>query len=218
VDGVMFPKAEKGTLDVTVNDSGGSPLSGVDVRLYDEPGFLRSVNTNGSGQVSFKTQPDKNYKLRTGVSAGGVADTWYDGALTGNQATQVTAGPSATTNVTITTNTPAELGAISGTVVDTNPTPIQGVQARVYNATTGAWVANALTDVNGDYTVAGLVPGNYEVWFWTKYPSAPGPVTAFTSEWFDNLTGEQFDQSGKVATVVVVGAGATATADAELGP
>src|SRR5437660_3293733 len=55
-------------------------------------------------------------------------------------------------------------GGISGTVTDSNNAPIPGVVISIYDSS-HTFVTSGFTGADGSYTIAGLVPGSYEVGF-----------------------------------------------------
>ena len=96
-------------------------------------------------------------------------------------------------------------GAISGHVADLSDAAIQSIRVRVldlYNAN----IADAYTDSSGNYTISGLTPGNYRVYF-------DNNGMDYFPEWYD-------DQGSYAAadTVVVVTSTTTADINAQLAP
>jgi hypothetical protein len=99
-------------------------------------------------------------------------------------------------------------GGISGTVTDSTPSPIFGVNARVFYADNRVEVASTTTDfMAGAYSVSGLPSGNYRVMF--EY--SPFYPMSYLSEWYNNKTG--FDAAGNVPVIANV---TTANIDAAL--
>ena len=200
-----------GGISGNLQDSTPTNISGMGVRLYDEYGFVASSSSDGSGNYSFTNlTPKSSYKLRFNCTSGcgpslPFVDTWHANAMSGNMATLVTAPIASTNNIgtdTIyRTSGPDQRHTISGTV--TGGGPLQGVQVRVYDFTTGAWVANAVTDSSGNYSMT-VLPGSYKVWFWTKnialVPPPPAGTQARTSQWYDGpgtfIDGQQIQGSG----------------------
>jgi hypothetical protein len=64
---------------------------------------------------------------------------------------------------------PGGTASVSGTLTDTSMLGIEGTSIELYNADTGGWTGSATSDINGDYTISGLSPGNYYVWVRDDY-------------------------------------------------
>jgi protocatechuate 3,4-dioxygenase beta subunit len=80
----------------------------------------------------------------------------------------------------------ANAGGITGTVTNAAGQPLQQVDVRVYSGT--AQVAAVFTSADGQYTVAGLVPGNYRVFFNTNViiNFVPSPSINYLSEFYND--------------------------------
>jgi hypothetical protein len=201
IDIALDTTANLGSISGNVVDSSFAAISGVGTRLYDENGFVATTTTDGSGNFSFSNlAPKSTYKVRYNCSSGcGVplpyVDTWHLAALTGNEALLITVSAGANTPIATATlyrtSGPNERATISGTVTD-GTNPLQTVQVRVYDFTTGAWITSANTNASGNYSIS-VLPGSFLVWFWTKntalVPPPPVATQARTSQWADGLGG-----------------------------
>lgn len=212
IDIALTPTGALGSMTGTVVDSGGG-ITGMNVRLYDETGFVAQTSTLAGGSYFFtNVLPKSTYKVRFNcVVCGGslpYTETWFNGALTGNMANLLNVNPGGFTDNGPTTMYktagPDQRATISGTVLGLG-NPLQSVDVRVYDFATGGWVADVPTNASGNYSLT-LDPGSYKVWYWTKNPtfSPPAATTARTSQWFDGLggflNGEQGEGTGKLVT------------------
>ncbi|GIU83803.1 MAG: hypothetical protein KatS3mg008_0578 [Acidimicrobiales bacterium] len=207
VDANLHLATEAGTITGTVVDGSGNPLSGQKLNLYDENGWVATATTGVGGTYTFSgLTPKATYKVRyTGPAA---LPEWFDNASSGSSAQTLLVDVNDTVTVDFTVHTGA--GTIQGTVTETGSgNPLGGVEVRVYNADTGRWQVNGTTSASGTYSIGGLLPGNYKVWFRSS---------THQDEWHEDLKGDVFDMTGKIATVVVVSEGGTATVNASLDP
>lgn len=232
IDIPLRTAAQLGSISGHLSDLGGSDIAGMGVRLYDENGFVATTTSDGLGVYNFANlTPKSTYKLRFNCTSGCGAslpyvDTWHIGALTGNNAALVTVNLGSNTDVgtdtILRTSGPNEQATVDGTVTGLS-VPLQGVQVRLYDFTTGAWVTSAVTNASGQYSMSAL-PGSYKLWFWTKNTSlAPPPplaTQARSSQWYDGagfLTGEQTAGTGKLVTSSLdLSAGGTVTVSPDL--
>lgn len=96
----------------------------------------------------------------------------------------------------------AEPATITGYVEETGHRPTTGMDVYLWRADGETFVDDTVTNSGGVYTFAGLEPGSYKVEYENQQEA--------TTEWYDN----QRDKDS--ATVVTVGSGETARADAYL--
>lgn len=176
IDGFLVTNANTGTLATNVQDSAGA-VAGTSVRVYDETGFVRAGVTDGSGNASFTQLPPKStYRVRAGlgdathaelwaVTGGNTAGTAGTGSWTGNEAGKFTVVGGGTTNVNayLYLNSVAAnaLGNVTGTADGPNGA-INGVEVRLYDGTTGAFVAKAVTGKTiAARTIVNGTPGTF---------------------------------------------------------
>ncbi len=160
-DGFIFTNGGgTGTIATNVKDAGGN-VSGTSVKIYDESGFVRGGTTDASGNATFANLPPKaTYRVRVAlgdathaelwaVTGGNTVGTAGTGAWTGDAATKFTVTTGATTNVNAflfnnNNNAANGLGNVTGTTSGPGGT-VNGVEVRLYDATSGAFVARATT-------------------------------------------------------------------------
>lgn len=128
--------------------STGLPLTGVSVLLQQGITTIATTTTNGNGDYSF-----------TGIAPGSytVTFTFSDYA-------------SAVRNTTVTSGTISRLdllmdplaAALNGTIIGAGFGPLQNAVVRLSD-TTGVEVASAITNVLGQYSISGIVPGHYTI-------------------------------------------------------
>ncbi|MEU6076232.1 carboxypeptidase regulatory-like domain-containing protein [Micromonospora sp. NPDC047074] len=133
--------ASQGGLAGTVTGD-GAPLAGAEVRVV-EADLTTRTGADGTFRLGL---PAGTYTVQ--VSALGFAP--HESTVT------VKTGETLTLPVTM---TPVPRGSISGTVTDTNGAAIAGARLTVTGPVAGA----ATSDAEGRYTVAGLIPGEYQL-------------------------------------------------------
>ncbi|MCU1357661.1 MAG: hypothetical protein JWM89_3079 [Acidimicrobiales bacterium] len=156
----------QGTVTATV---GGSPVAGVQVRLFNEPYTdSAATTTDANGNYSFPGEESGNYKIWFRVVDGQqLLSEYYN-----NKADVGTADAIAVDGTTVTANAaldpvppPPTKGTVSGTVYAANgTTPIAGIQVRLY-ADPYTSSAATTTDGNGHYSFANRSLTNYKLWF-----------------------------------------------------
>jgi Domain of unknown function (DUF1929)/Carboxypeptidase regulatory-like domain len=131
-----FQLSTAGILNVTVVNSGGTPVSGTQVSLSGgQISTSLTGTTNASGAYSSSWIPIGNYT----VSSGSVSET-----------ATVTTGK--TTSITITQSSGPTTGAITGTVTDSSGTALSG-------ATVSSGGISDTTQANGTYSLANVPAG-----------------------------------------------------------
>jgi hypothetical protein len=154
-----------GALSGTVtNASSHAAIEHVEVKVYDSgDSYVASTETGEGGAYTVSGVPPGEYEVEFVPSSGNYLKQYSQDKSTLAEATKVavTAGATKTgVNAALVVG-----GGISGTVTGaSNHAPLANVLATVYNAS-DAPVAKAETAANGQYTVAGLAPGHYEVGF-----------------------------------------------------
>jgi len=131
-----FQLSTAGILNVTVVNSGGTPVSGAQVSLSGgQISTSLTGSTNASGVYSSGWIPIGNYTITSG---------------TGTATATVSNGT--TTSITISQNSGPTTGTITGTVTDTSVTPLSG-------ATVSSGGITVTTQANGTYTLANVPAG-----------------------------------------------------------
>ncbi|KQW47444.1 hypothetical protein ASC77_13355 [Nocardioides sp. Root1257] len=154
------------TLTGTVTETGGGPLSGVWVSMYQfTNGFwddVRGVSTDSSGTYRIQGLRAGTYRLQFDPPAGHQLEWWNDKASV-EQADDIAiaAGATVTRDAGL-----AKSGGISGTVSDAGGA-LPGIEVTAYTSRSGNWVAVAEDDTDnaGAYVLAGLADGAYRVGF-----------------------------------------------------
>ncbi|HRT06382.1 MAG TPA: SdrD B-like domain-containing protein, partial [Kiritimatiellia bacterium] len=180
IRGTVFADA-----DATSDFSGGdTTIPGTVVHLYDGANnLIASAVTDLSGNYAFIGLPDGNYRVEMEAPTGTTAILDRDG--NGNGATNIAvtvSGASVFTRDFLVDNG-ATLADISGTVWEDNgygvagnglfdgpDRPVPGTTVALYRDIDGdgladpnEWIAEMVTDVNGDYAFNNLPNGNYLV-------------------------------------------------------
>lgn len=154
----------------TVTDPDGAPASGwVYVTSEGDDEWAR-IAADGSyevvglspGQYTVQFSPDETGEL---------VREWWNNQRDRDLADPIPLG----LEETFTADATLERGAvITGTVLDEQNQPVEGVTVRA----SGADSATTLTDANGQYRLAGLEPGDYRVRF--------KPLGDLAGQWFDS--------------------------------
>ena len=182
--GINFALTLGGSISGRVtSDSDGTGMHGVTVEVYDESwNFIQNGWTDWEGNYSVGGLPAGNYHLGT-LNFQDYFDEWYSevrydesqwppvGAIT------VAVAESLDTpgiNFALTLG-----GSISGRVTsDSDGAGIQGIAVQVYDES-GSVVRTDWTDLEGNYSVGGLLAGSYYV----------GTLNGknYFDEWYDNI-------------------------------
>ncbi|HEX7134177.1 MAG TPA: carboxypeptidase regulatory-like domain-containing protein [Iamia sp.] len=204
------PPPDSGSVGGTVTDTNGTPLAGVQVRLYVDPYTKSSsTTTDVNGQYSFTRLAPGTYKLwfrdMTGTRIseyGGDASTLAEadalGVANDGHIVDAELAPKVTTPPP-----PANSGVVSGTVTEIDGfTPIAGINVRLYPVG-GTTSKSKTTDANGGYAFTGLAPGQYQLVF-------RDTTGTWFNEWHLNAATEA------TSTAVTVTNGQTTDVDATL--
>ena len=205
--GISAQLASGAQISGTVVDEQGEPVQDVEVRANrymsdDYWAYENSTYTGADGTYSLGGLRAGEFKLEfaTEAASAEVAGEWWDDALLESSATAVTLAAGevvAGINPVLST-----AGSVSGTVTGSDGSPLEGVGviARTFDEKLNYWAARAyaVTDEDGQYTVAKLRPGSYRLEFSSGW-SGPAVLT----EWWQDAS------SPELATDVVVAAGET---------
>lgn len=151
-----------GTISGSVLDVNGAALAGTVVRLWDAAGSvapLDSAIVGLAGTYSFGDLAAGSYKVS--FDSDGYQPEWFDNQFTFASATVITVTDSAVTADAVLS--PA--ATISGNITTFTDGPAVGATVRALRLVTGGpdLAGTAVTGVNGDYTISGLLPGDYVV-------------------------------------------------------
>lgn len=156
-------KADPGKIFGRVTDAATTnPIPGATIQVHNSFVIVATAVSDENGNYNFPNLPPDTYAVT--ASALDFQRQVKIATVTTNQVTVV--------NFSL-NSTP---GTISGTVTDSVTTnPIQDATVAVFQG--GTFIDSAQTDVNGDYTIPGLAPGNY-----TVLAIAQGHQAAFSAE------------------------------------
>ena len=88
---------------------------------------------------------------------------------------------------------------ITGRVIDSSGNGIANVSVQAYTFVSTSYVEGASTDAEGNYSIGGLTPGNYKVYF-----QSPGNLN-YINQWYNNKN------SSEIADPVIITAGQMAS-------
>ena len=149
-----------GTISGTVTaDTGGAPLAGIRVRLYDGTTGIATVATDAAGNYTLPgLDPTGTYRVRFADTVSGFYATEYNGNTTKFNLTPViavTAGATTTTDAALATAAAPLPWAVTGTVTaDTGGAPLPGITISAYQ--NGVLVNGTVTNAAGQFTIGNL--------------------------------------------------------------
>ena len=175
----FFEEKTKGSLsgkvteDTTGDGTGDTPISGVELTLLDSDGnVVATAVTDADGNYTFpnlvpgdytvvKTQPE-NFTA-VGETEGGTDGDKPDDGVPNSIAATVDSGENDAGNNFVDEETKGSLsGQVQELLPNGNMAPMADVNLTLTDST-GAVIGTVLTDSNGEYTFADLVPGEYTV-------------------------------------------------------
>jgi hypothetical protein len=191
-DGALAATGGLGTIDGTI----GLSQAGVAVTVFDlndEP--VDKTLTDSLGAFSIPRIADGQYKVK--FAGGGVITAWWNNKVKAAQSDAVTisGGSTATLNPTLVLGSSA--GSVSGTIGTITGT----TDVRVYKAADGSFAGVSFGAGAGAFSVPGLAPGAYKVWFM----NGGGTI----GEWYNDLPGFAGDGTDAIADTVTVPSGGT---------
>ncbi|MDQ1355380.1 MAG: hypothetical protein QG657_5690, partial [Acidobacteriota bacterium] len=193
-----------GSVTGTVTDISDNPIQNVNVNLYLTSGSYKTAVTNAEGKYEIVGIATGNYKVYFNAASTGYCSEWYI-----DKTTYDTADPVGVTAGQTTAEIDAQLilgGVISGRVADESGNGIQNVRARLYDSA-NKLVTIVATNSSGNYTLTGILPGSYRVYFDTTYVTGN-----YVAEYYN----DKFILSA--ADTINIISGQTATIDAVLSP
>jgi len=182
-----------GIISGRVTNSAGAGIANVVVNANDlNFNLIRFGRTDANGYYSVQGLPTGSYKIFFSTSSAGYyVGEWYNDKASFDAADQVSV-----TVGQITSNIDAMLadgGIISGRVTNASSQGISNVSVRIYDLS-NVQIKSASTDTSGNYSVLGLVPGNYKVFFDTRNDGN------YISEWYNDKT--SFTTADQVSVAV----------------
>jgi hypothetical protein len=178
-----FQLAHAGKIKGKVIDTNAVGISGARVNAHNfDTGAWTNVSvTESSGAFSISL-PSGRYWVQVKAPGGSnFVDEFYNDVTDLNSVTAVSVTSpedNAIGNITLSTGR----GFITGSVMGTNTTPLEGIKVNVIDSNTNLQAGFDLTNANGNYTVS-AIPGSYLV-----FTSSKGTSTTFVDEFFDNVT------------------------------
>jgi 5-hydroxyisourate hydrolase-like protein (transthyretin family) len=184
INAVLGDSMHNGRITGTVT-AAGLPQAGIKVDLYqDYHGYgqwwrLVYAHTDAQGGYEIGGLKDGRYRVRFSDPGGTYATVFYDGRADLASADVITIANGATVPNVNTALTGA--GAVSGSVTLSDDGAGRGVAvvAYRYNGSTWEGLGTATTNASGQYTVGGLLPGLYRLYFLD-------PSRTHRSEYYDN--------------------------------
>jgi len=184
-----YDKLQSTVVQGQVTDPGGIPVKDVDVVLldYNTGNSVQYASTAADGTYSMNGIKAGKYTLQFAVydSSLNLLDTYYGGkySLPGKALT-VKAGKTKTVNMKL-----KKGGVITGTVKTSQYLVNRAqVSAGIYMPSAKAGQLNtygyAYTDANGNYTMTGLGPGNYTLYFSALNANIPAGQQQPTSAYY----------------------------------
>lgn len=207
-----------GTISGQITDSiSHEPAEGIYVCAYSGGEVVGHCDTtHASGDYTIIGLPSGSYAVRAAPAGGGVEQDFligdkhymsrfYEEAASEATATPVASGPGIEpTGIDIAMQ---EGGGISGTVTGPLSEPLPNVEACIVESAEDLGEHCAATDAHGEYEIAGLYPGIYDVYFW---PSG-SQQHELTPQYFHGVL--NFDEA---EPVTVTGTAVTPGIDAQL--
>jgi hypothetical protein len=145
---------------------------------FDGIGF---TYTAPDGTYTIGGLPAGNYKVRFEDVLDMIGDQWWNGQpdyASANLLQLPLLGTTATANATL----PVAAGGITGRVTDAvSGQPIEGICADAFDASTGDFISNDTSDVNGNYRIGDLPSGSYKIEF-----TSCSTDTVYSTEWYDD--------------------------------
>jgi uncharacterized protein (DUF2141 family) len=188
-----------GSVSGTVTAAGGVGIAGAWVELRDPQGYgvpgTSTAYTDASGAYTIRGVPAGTYTVWFNGGGSGYVGAWYRAPGETQSATQITVATGAT--VTGISGVLSTGGSITGTVTSGGGA-VAGVQVELRDLQ-GNWLPdgkNTQTGSDGKYTLQGVSPGSYTVYF-------NGAWAGYIGQWYNGQA------SAGSATPVAVAAGQT---------
>ena len=188
----------------------GAPIGRITVYLAGSNGIFTgaSAKTAGDGSFRFTNLAPADYKVFFFDSTGAWKSAWYGSPAPGGSPVHVAGGSETDISQALMPAEPTG-GAIAGRVTDGFGKGVAGVDVLAYFVDEAAGVqllfkAEAVTDENGDYIIAGLPPSGPDPAKATGYKIQFLPSGGFASQWFSG------QPTYRTAKLIEVDAGKTA--------
>ncbi|WP_203904131.1 carboxypeptidase-like regulatory domain-containing protein [Virgisporangium aliadipatigenens] len=194
-------RAANGTIGGIVTTADGTPASGASVSLYrpGPNGPVQRATAGADGRYSFSVAPGAYVLSFQSVSLG--AEQWSPQKLSPFEAREYPVADGATTVVD---EALLASGTFAGTLTDSAGAPVASSRVSVF-LPEGRWIGGTMTDSAGQYRVAGIPVGRYQLSFIV-------PGTQYLTQWAPRVVTQP--QAGTYA----VAANAVTTVDERLLP
>ena len=163
ITGIDFDIDIGGKISGVVTNSNSNPVQGVrlDVYNFDTDRHISSDFTSADGSYTLTRIPTGNYRIWIS-SSGYYLDEYFKNAGDSESATPIAVVEGNTTtgiDITLTIG-----GMISGRITkDTDGEPLKSVRVKVYDSTSGDYLADDYTDSDGNYTIRDVPTGKYKI-------------------------------------------------------
>jgi len=185
--GIDFQLAASGMITGTVtNAATGDPIVGIWVladNYDDEEGMFSDALTDAQGVYRMTGLPPGDYRLETDCEDTGLnySQLFYNNKTSWNLADRVTLTGTQTTSGINFVLSPG--GTVSGTVLDDQGQPIEGIAIQASAYVGEGWFGEAETQADGTYTLVGLASGTYKI---RACPSCWDEVLPYADEYYDD--------------------------------
>ncbi len=151
---------------------GVTPLAGIEVSASVWSGsewyWMAWVDSDSSGNYVIAGLPVGNYMIGFYDSSGGYARETYDNVVSSWEGTEIVIASAGQTVSGIDASL-STASSISGKITGPDgTTPLENIEAEawIWDGGDWSWLAWGFSDSNGNYTLAGLPPGNYKIEFY----------------------------------------------------
>jgi len=182
--GIDAQLADSGSISGRVTDSTGSVgISSVDVQLCDlNQHWLHGTSTDSDGYYTIYGLTAGDYKIefRTNWTPGNYLGEWYNDKHSFDSADTISVTVGQTTSG-IDAQLQGGAGAVSGRVTDSSGTlGIANVDIQICDLNQNGF-PGVSTDGNGYYTIYGVSPGDYKIYFNTNWAAG-----SYVGEWYND--------------------------------
>ncbi|MCI5161102.1 MAG: carboxypeptidase regulatory-like domain-containing protein [Candidatus Electrothrix sp. AX5] len=177
-------QVEAGSISGVVTESGaGTPIASLLVGVYsaeDESDLVATGRTDADGHYSVNdlSVDSFSYKVRFITYGKNYLEEWYNNSpdFAGAGSIDLTSAvPDFTANAEL-----AVGGTITGTVTYSPGPPTGPVYVQAYVQDALEWVASAVVNSDGGYSLIGLPAGGYDVFFWAY-------EAGYVSKWYSGV-------------------------------
>lgn len=180
---IDFSLGQGGTIKGSVLDSGGSPLTGIDLDVYDSDGARLDYSTFTAPDGTYSIGPvlDGTYYVKADPDpalGNFTIPTFFGDVIDIESATPVTVAGGIATDININLDYG---GVIGGTITDQDNNPIQGMDLDVFDDQGTLLPFSATTAIDGSYLLGAMPAGDYLV------RADPPDHLRFISQYYDGV-------------------------------